>query len=139
MKIIKKTIKQEEIYRFFKFAVVGGIGAVIQFIFWKIFNNIFGISSRLALAISIEIAIISNFLLNNIWTFKDRGRHGNAFFKFLKFNLVSLGGLLIQLIVYTILTERIGLYKDFAVIFGILAGMFWNFFINNFWTWRKNK
>jgi putative flippase GtrA len=48
---------------------------------------------------SAELAIISNFLLNNTWSFKHKKIVGGTFayvLNFLKFNFLSLGSILIQ-------------------------------------------
>ena len=50
-----------------------------------------------------EVAIISNFTLNNLWTFKDFQVKGLKIIpKFLQFNLTSLLALVIQFIVLRI-------------------------------------
>jgi dolichol-phosphate mannosyltransferase len=132
-------IKKKEFIRFIKFGIVGVVGTGVTYLFWILLNVIFHVPDRLALGIAIEISIISNFILNNIWTFKDRKMKDKPIFRLLKFNFVSIGGLLLNIFIYTIFKNYLGFYKYFAEIFGILGGMFWNFFINNFWTWRKIK
>ena len=49
--------------------------------------------------LSAELAIISNFLLNNFWSFKHKKIEGGTrsyFFNFAKFNILSLGSIVIQ-------------------------------------------
>lgn len=149
----KKSFKKKEILRFIKFGIVGTIGAGVTYFFWIFLEKLLGIPDRIALAIAIEISIVSNFFLNNIWTFKDRKKDKRNFLKFLKFNLVSFWGLLINVFIYTIFRDYLSFsekyfifdnffsfsYKYFAEFFGILGGFLWNFFINNFWTWRKTS
>ena len=50
----------------------------------------FGPHRYLASPIAIELSIVSNFLINNYWTFADRVTVGSKRIRGLKFNLVSL-------------------------------------------------
>jgi dolichol-phosphate mannosyltransferase len=83
--------------RFIKFGTVGFVGYVINAsTLWEFTNLNF--PGPLAWALSTELAIISNFTLNNIWTFKEEKISGvmGIIKKFLQFNLTSLGALAIQ-------------------------------------------
>ena len=49
--------------------------------------------------LSAEVAIVSNFFLNNFWSFKDKKIVGGFFaylVKFITFNFVSSGSIIIQ-------------------------------------------
>lgn len=83
--------------RFVKFGTVGFVGYLINAITLKILTNA-GASSIVAWALPVELSIISNFTLNNIWTFKTEKITGVGAIikKFLTFNFTSLGALLIQ-------------------------------------------
>lgn len=72
---MSSTIKQ-----FIKFAVVGAIGAVVDFgtyniltrlIGWRDVYFLFGYEIIAANLVSVFLAIISNFILNKYWTFRD--------------------------------------------------------------------
>ncbi|MDO8609160.1 MAG: glycosyltransferase [bacterium] len=84
---------------FIKFVVVGFIGFAVDFSFAYSFINFFHISKAIANMLSAEIAIIFNFLLNNFWSFRHKKIIGGTFAyikKFITFNLVSSGSILIQ-------------------------------------------
>jgi dolichol-phosphate mannosyltransferase len=85
--------------RFVKFGVVGFIGYLINAISLRILTNLSS-PSIVAWALPVELSIISNFTLNNIWTFKNERITGIFAIvkKFLAFNFTSLGALLIQTI-----------------------------------------
>jgi len=59
---------------------------------------LWGAPGLLAWALPVELSIISNFILNNLWTFKKESITGlkRVVYKFLQFNLTSLGALVIQ-------------------------------------------
>jgi len=156
-------VRLEEIMknRFFKFAFVGGIGTLIQLTALTIlrsiipeFNLLFLTSFLLSTLLSIELAIISNFILNNLWTFSDRKLEPKQIpSKFIQFNVASTGSIIIQFIVNFFGETFIGLkplFKlpvinfmiDTGLIFamtGIIIGLFWNFFAYNKFIWKKTK
>ena len=83
--------------RFIKFGVVGFVGYLINAITLRILTGL-NSPSVIAWSVPVELSIISNFTLNNIWTFKTEKITGLALLvkKFLTFNGTSLGALLIQ-------------------------------------------
>ncbi|MBT3249339.1 MAG: glycosyltransferase [Candidatus Pacebacteria bacterium] len=159
--IIKMKIKSILNHRIFKFLIVGGLGTLVQLITLQLFRALlpdfswlFLTSFTLTTFLSIEIAILSNFALNNLWTFADRKiTLAQAPFKFLQFNITSAGSILIQLIVATVGEKVWGIFDLFMipvinmnfdtgtlyVMIGILLGLFWNFFAYNAFIWKKKK
>lgn len=83
--------------RFLKFGTVGASGVGVNLVFLWLFADLLALHANLASALAIEVSIISNFLLNEVWTFSDRkngevGLLGRA----LRFHMVSLLGAVIQ-------------------------------------------
>ncbi len=110
----------KELKRVVKFLIVGGSGFILQTTVQEIIIRV-GIATFLAtLLISnsishastfdelrdtigaffgAETAIICNFMFNNFWTFKDTGKikeNRSLLYRLLKFNLTSVGAILIQ-------------------------------------------
>ncbi len=81
--------------RFLKFCTVGVSGVVVNLGFLWIFADLFRIHTNLASALAIELSVLSNFAINEAWTFRDR-RNGNAGWRAVRFNLVSLVGAAMQ-------------------------------------------
>lgn len=130
-----------EAVRFIKFCLVGGSGVLVNFGLLWLLTEQAGFHYVLSAAIAIETSIITNFLLNNFVTFSDRRASGRKGFfgNMAKFNLVSLGGLLINVAILALLTEVAGFYYMFSNLFGIAGATLWNFFVNNWWTWKGSK
>lgn len=84
---------------FLKFLVVGTWGFVVNTVV-LIFGVRLGLSPSLSGPVGAEFAIVSNFLLNNFWTFSDRKITSLDIMvpKFIEFNLLSLGSVVIQFI-----------------------------------------
>ncbi len=84
---------------FIKFVVVGLIGFAVDFSFAYLFINKFSIAKAPANMLSAEVAIVSNFFLNNFWSFKHKKIAGGFFaylIKFITFNFVSSGSIIIM-------------------------------------------
>jgi len=136
-------IRLERSQRFFKFAVVGFIGYLINASTLYLFANVFKLAEWLSWGLSTEMAIISNFTLNNLWTFRVEKIKGvsNLFKKFLQFNGTSAGALLIQTVVGTLGTFFFGaqyrqLLLPFIIVFLVLP---YNYFMYTNVIWRKAK
>ena len=58
--------------RFIKFSIVGSIGVGVNLGLLYILVEWFGLYYMLAAAISIGASVVSNFILNDKWTWRDR-------------------------------------------------------------------
>ncbi len=128
--------------RFLKFGTVGFVGYLINATFLAFFSRRWSIE-WLAWLLSTEMAIISNFTLNNLWTFKKNKISGLVpiIKKFLQFNLTSAGALLIQTTAGTIGVNLIGsqyrqLLLPFIIVFLVLP---YNWMMYNKVIWKKTK
>lgn len=103
--------------RFIKFLIVGGTGFLMQFctVYMAI---ILGADQSIAAMIGGEIAILSNFFFNNLWTFGDTksiAEHGSFLQRLIKFNTASLAAIGIQGVVVFFAVKLLG---DMVTIFG---------------------
>lgn len=81
--------------RFIKFCVVGASGVVVNLAMLALFDGL-GMQQSLASACAIQVSILSNFAVNDLWTFRDQRGEGTAAQRLLRFQGVSLVGALIQ-------------------------------------------
>ena len=84
-----------------RFGLVGLSGVGVNLCALAIFSAL-GLVSTLASALAIELSVLSNFALNDRWTFSDR-RHGSWWVRALRFQLVSLVGALMQWVTFVAL------------------------------------
>lgn len=142
--IFKYQLQNPKIQRFLKFGIVGGTGFVIQTTIFEVFSVFtHTLSPAVATSLGGELAIISNFILNNLWTFKDFQITGlKMFFKFLQFNFTSLLAIAIQFIVMSI-GESISQGSPIVIQFFFLGSIFivliTNYFIYNKFIWKTTK
>lgn len=133
-----------ELARFFKFALVGASGVVVNEGLYWLLTRLGGLVGSLdiwAVVIGTETAVITNFILNNYFTFADRNQPGLKSFlkRLLRFNLVSLAGMGITVGIFYILTRFLGVQEPYdllALLAGITVAMLWNYLANNWWTWK---
>jgi len=137
--LLRLSWEEGEIMRFLKFGLVGGSGVLVNegllWLLWGIWGMVLFAASILA----IEVSIIWNFSLNEVWTFHDRGDGGaKAVFRRMGlFNLISIVGLGLNVIILLFLYNVFGVYPLTANAVGIAVAFLWNFSANNLWTWFK--
>jgi len=128
------SLRLRDSQKLIKVMVVGGVGTIVQLIAFNLLRA--GLNLALAQNISIELAIISNFILNNIWTFKARSW---SWVRFIKFNVLSLGSIVIQNVVLlggVYLLGRGDLIENGLVLLGILLGLTWNYLMYTRVVWK---
>ncbi|MCX8024146.1 MAG: GtrA family protein [Thermanaerothrix sp.] len=140
--------------RFLRFAVVGTIGAVIDFGLFNALTQAFAFFRQNAVwasVISFIAAVTSNFMWNRYWTYPD-SRSKPLAQQGAQFLLVSTAGLLIRTPLFAILEPiLIRFFQTWwkwailspivvahnaalAIVIGVV--MLWNFFANRFWTYN---
>ena len=121
--------------RILRFAVVGGTGVIINTSVLYVLSRWAGLPLLAASALAVELAAISNYLLNDTWTFAARSP---SFGRFVKFNTASLAGLALNVLSVWLLT-RLGLYFLVADLIGIAAGFAANYAFSVRWVWGQQK
>lgn len=101
--------------RFLQYCSVGFSGVGVNLLFLFIFADVMKMHVNVASALSIELSILSNFAINEFWTFKDK-RNGDVSFlmRGFKFNVVSLLGASMQWAIFVVFNViwLILLYSD---------------------------
>ena len=138
--------------RFVKFAVVGAVGAVLDFAVANLIVYAFGAPLIVGGTISFICAIFNNFTWNRLWTYPD-SRSKSPVLQFIQFSVISVLGLVIRVpilkfgepflfrilnripIQIPLLTPDF-LAKNLTLAAAIIIVMFWNFFINRYWTYN---
>jgi len=137
--------------RFLKFSVVGLIGFFVDAGIFNFCRSVFDIKPEIASAISFTVAVISNFLFNRFWTYPDSRTKpiGTQLGQFFIVNAIGLAirtGVLLIIIdpLYKFFGNLTDKYQIDPIVFGdnsaliIVVGivLFWNFFINRYWTYN---
>ena len=128
-----------ELWRFLKFCLVGASGVGVNIGIFALLTRLGGMGEKdfLALAIAIEASIITNFILNEFFTFRDRRAPGASFLlRLLKFNVICAAGAAIQAGIYGGLYHGLGLYDLVSDFIGIIIATLWNYVLNQWLTWK---
>jgi len=146
---------KKEITRFLKFAVVGTIGAVVDFGTLYILHVLFKVPLVVANTCSFTAAVVSNFIWNRYWTYPD-SRSKPIRTQLTQFFVVNIigGGINTLILIllrdpFVTILEQIGssiallatpetAYKfgyNLAKVVATAVVLFWNFFINRIWTY----
>lgn len=127
-----------ELKRFIRFIAVGLSGVIVnQGLLWLL-TEFAGLKYYISAIFAIEASIISNFILNDYFTFADRrsGKTMSFLGRLLKFNLICLAGAGIQYGLLVFFTSVLGVYYLVSNLIGIVVAFLWNYFVNTWWTWR---
>jgi len=144
MTAITERINTRELGRFTRFLTVGAVGTFLDFSLLTLLKTL-GLPTLLANSLSFTAGVINNLTWNRLWTFAY-SKESDWRVQFASFALVSLIGLgLNNLIVFSLenpLGQLLG-QLDYGYLPAkvIATGMvvFWNYFANRTWTFRKNK
>ncbi len=144
----------QERTRFLKFAVVGSIGALVDFAVFNILTKFLHLDPVLASVISFMVAVLNNFTWNRYWTYPD-SRSKPLANQLTSFGVINLVGVVIRTPVFALLDGplqvlygRLPFLKVFAFMtpeflghntalaIAIILVMFWNYFVNRYWTYN---
>jgi len=115
-----------------KFGVVGFVGILINTGVLYLLSRRLGLPLVLSAGVAVELAVISNFLLNSSWTFACLPSLG----RFAKFNVASLAGLGVNVTGVWLLT-RLGIYLLAADLIGVAVGFVVNYLFSVLWVWGR--
>ena len=131
--------------RFIRFGVVGLSGVFVDMIVLYLLHDASSLGWGLTRSkiFAAQAAIINNFLWNDAWTFSDMSNQQKGWRKrikrFVKFNLVCLVGLVLNVLLLNILYNTLGVHYQIANILAIAIVTFWNFWINLKLSWRVTE
>ncbi|HET7713395.1 MAG TPA: glycosyltransferase family 2 protein [Patescibacteria group bacterium] len=124
----------------FKFLVVGGIGFLVNAFVWRTLLEVTPLGLGTAQLISGEVSIISNFLLNNFWTFAARDTKHTLRSRFIQYNLTAFVSVLIASAVIELLAYLFGATPSLRYLFiGVAVGTLWNWLVTNYWIFKERK
>ncbi len=131
--------------RFIQFCLVGLTGVVVDMGFLFLFSDpaMLGWPLTRSKIIASELAIVNNFLWNDFWTFGDVSRRQpgkrQRIKRFIKFNIVCLAGLILNVILLNVFFNIFGLNRYLANFLAIIVVTLWNFWVNLKLSWRVTE
>lgn len=127
-----------ECERLIRYACVGASGSALNIALLFSLTTYAGLYYMVSSFFAIEISTISNFILNDLWTFKGERTHhmSSPWLRLVSYHIVSAGGMVLNMSVLFVLTEIFGIFYLISNIVGIMVAFFWNFLVNRKTTWK---
>jgi putative flippase GtrA len=135
--IFQRVRKRRGVRQFVKFGIVGTSGFVVNLVVFTLLQRIVPDHNAAGPYYAIySVAFlsggVSNYFLNRVWTFRSTGHPGKEAVQFLTVSVLALGvGLLVSALVAPYLGHG---HKTWFL--ATLSGIFVNFFVNKYWTFR---
>lgn len=134
---MKKLLEIPFIRQFFSYFLVGGIAAIVEWVCFALFENVFAIHYIIATCLAFIFSTTANWILGRFWTFKNSKAYMGKRAKemFLVF-MVSAVGLLLNMGLMYLFVTTLGLDTPILKIFDKVAAtgivFFWNFLVRKF-------
>ena len=128
--------------RFIRFGCVGLSGVFVDMAVFYLLSDPTTLAWGLTRSkiIAAEAAIINNFLWNDRWTFGDIASRqkgwSRRFKRLVKFNLICLAGLILNVLLLNLLFNLFGINRYVANLIAIAIVTLWNFWMNLKLSWR---
>jgi dolichol-phosphate mannosyltransferase len=133
--LLEKTVGSYVPIRFLLFCLVGGTGVLVHLA--TLFPALLAMGFTAAQALAALVSMTSNFLLNNVLTYRDcRLRGRKLALGLLSFYAVCGIGFLFNVTYAQMLYER-GYSWWLAGTAGVLIGCVWNFGASSIFTWKR--
>jgi len=122
---------------FIKFNIVGLLGVFVNEGVLLLLA-LGGVYYVYASALAIEVSIVSNFILNDLWTFRDR-RHGHIAVRLLKFNGLMMIGLVVNLAILYVGTTYFQIHYAISNLIGIGAAFLVRYELSVRYAWIRKE
>ncbi|MGL5075010.1 MAG: glycosyltransferase [Waterburya sp.] len=138
--LIRLRLDLWQIKRFVRFGISGFSGVFVNMFILYLLREYIGLGLTRSAILAAEVAIINNFFWNDRWTFRDISEHQKGriktFRRFLKFNVICLSGLVLNILVLNLLYNFLNMNEYLANLIAIATVTFWNFWFNLKLSWR---
>jgi len=118
-----------------KFALVGIIGIVVNQVALYALTDGAGIYYIWSAILASQLSTLNNFLLTELWVFRDRDHRSHVLYRYLVFNLLNIATLVIRVPVLFILTDLLGVHYLISnlVAIGLTFGV--RYVVADNWIW----
>ncbi|HLO48125.1 MAG TPA: glycosyltransferase [Kamptonema sp.] len=141
--LVRLRLDRWPVARFLRFGTVGFSGVFVDMGVLYLLRSAIGLGLTRSLIFSAEVAIINNFLWNDLWTFGDISKQqrgmGQRLKRLLKFNLICVMGLILKVLLVNFMFNILGVNEYLANLIGIVIVTLWNFWINLKLSWRVTE
>ena len=135
--LAQKTIGPFVPVRFIAFSLIGGLGVGVHMLVLLAVHKWMGLSFVIGQTTATIVAMVGNFFLNNVLTYRDmRLRGRQLIWGLLSFMLACSVGAMANVGVATYLFEAQS-YWVLSALAGVLVGAVWNYAVTAIYTWKR--
>ncbi len=98
-------LRQEESKRFIKYCVVGTTGIIVNTSILLFSTEVLGIFYLLSSAMAYEISILTNFIMNDRWTFREFATHNSFLNRAIQYNWTQIVSVMFGILLLYVFTE----------------------------------
>jgi dolichol-phosphate mannosyltransferase len=125
--------------RLLKFGIVGLSGVVVNMGVLYLLSEDVRLPYFISSLMAIELSILTNFLFNLLWTWRDRINEMPVWRKLLRYHVGVAGtAYLLNYVILVGLTEWGGMQYMISNLVGIGVGTIANYVISDRWTFKKS-
>lgn len=137
--LLDKTLGRFLPVRFLMFGLVGSFGVLVHLAFLGLSFRLLGVGFAVAQLIATVVAMTNNFVLNNVFTYRDRRLHGLGMLRGLVlFYATCALGAAANVAIASVVFEHTQNWP-LAGATGALVGAVWNFALSSAFTWGRSQ
>ncbi|MCX6307640.1 MAG: GtrA family protein [Bacteroidia bacterium] len=121
---------------FFKYALVGVVGLVVDMGLFYVFYEMLHINYILSNIMSSSLAVVNNFILNSIFTFKVKDK---LFYRFLSFFSIALAGMALSSGMLALMIDGMHLNSMVAKAISVLFVALIQYYVNKKLTFSERR
>lgn len=121
---------------FVKYALVGVVGLVVDMGLFYVFYEILHINYILSNIMSSSLAVVNNFILNSIFTFKVKDK---LFYRFISFFSIALAGMALSSIMLAVMIDGMHLNSMVSKAISVFFVALLQYFVNKKLTFSERN
>jgi putative flippase GtrA len=135
--VVESLARRRGVRQFVKFGIVGASGFIVNLLVFTLLQRVIpnhaqALQYNVIYTMAFLAGGVSNYYLNRIWTFRSTGHAVREGAQFLSVSAVAL---VVGLIVSAFVSRWLG-HGHRTWFVATVAGIFVNFFLNKYWTFR---
>lgn len=137
--LMRLAWNQGELKRFMKYCIIGSSGIIVNTMILYSFTDLLGIFYLLSSAMAYEASIITNFIMNDKWTFKETiipGKSHNFFTRAMYFNWTMILGAIYGILLLYVFTEFLLINYIISNLISIAIITIWRYYTSMTVVWR---
>jgi dolichol-phosphate mannosyltransferase len=132
--LVERITQRRGVRQFAKFGIVGLSGALVNLAIFTALQRGTNLPVWVDFSIGFMAGGVSNYFLNRRWTFRSTRHAGREGAQFLTVSFIAL---LAGNVVVDVMEKYLGIHHHHTVWLAATAsGVFVNFFLNKYWTFR---